>query len=102
MDVAFASTELALLCNSGVLLAQRLGPQLGRTVARRLCDLAAIDARALERLPDTRVERDGGGVVQLSIADSVTVRGVLPRSGGAGADSDVFLITSLHVEGAGV
>lgn len=102
--MTFNSAELELLCNSEALLTQHWGPQLGRTVARRLCDLAAIDTNALDRLPDTRVEHDGSGVVQLWFADSVIVRGALSRSGsaGVGADSDEFLIMSVDVEGAEV
>lgn len=101
MDVTFNSAGLARLCNSEQLLKRQFGDQLGRTVARRLCDLAAVNADALERLPETQVEADTTGETQLSFGDSVLIRGLVSvgELARASADRDGILITSVNVEG---
>lgn len=98
MDVTFESAELARLCNSEQMLARRFGAEMGRTVARRLWDLAAVDAAALGRLPETVVESDGSGETRLTLGGWVLVRGVVTLGGQsrAGADSDGMLITSVE------
>ena len=98
VDVTFDSVELARLCNSEQMLARRFGAETGRTVARRLWDLAAVDAAALGRLPETVVESDGSGETRLMFAGSVLVRGVVTLGGQpqAGADGDGMLITSVE------
>src|SRR4051812_11832798 len=98
MDVTFDSAEVARLCNSERLLARRFGAEMGRTVARRLWDLAAVDADALGRLPETVVELDGSGKTRLTFSGSVLVRGVVSLAGQsrAGADGDRLLVTSVE------
>jgi hypothetical protein len=98
MDVTFDSAELARLCNSELLLARRFGAETGRTVARRLWDLAAVDAAAVGRLPDTVVDSDGSGETRLMFGGSVLVRGVvtLGKQSRTGASSDGMLITSVE------
>lgn len=101
MDVTFNSVGLARLCNSEQLIKRQFGDQLGHTVARRLCDLAAVDADALERLPEAQVETDATGETQLSFGSSVLIRGVVSvgELARAGADGDGILITSVNIEG---
>jgi hypothetical protein len=98
VDVTFDSGELARLCNSEHLLSRRFGAEMGRTVARRLWDLAAVDAAAVSRLPETVVESDGSGETRVTFGGSVLVRGVvtLGRPSRAGADGDGMLITSVE------
>jgi hypothetical protein len=98
MDVTFTSAELAHLCNSEQLLARRFGAEMGRTVARRLWDLAAVDAAGVARLPETVVESDGSGETRLTFGGSVLVRGVvtLGWQSRAGTGSDGLLISSLE------
>lgn len=103
MDVTFSSAELARLCNSERLLTRQFGDQLGRTIARRLWDLAAVDADALDRLPEVGVEAVAAAETQLSFGDSVLIRGVVsvgraPRTG-VDSDGDAILITSVNVNG---
>jgi hypothetical protein len=107
MDVTFRSAELARLCNSERQLVRRWGAQLGSYIARRLCDLAAVDASALHRLPETRVETAASGQTQLSFGDFVVIQGVLTpglaaRPGAGSADGGGILITSVNVEGTEV
>jgi len=102
MDVTFRSAELARLCNSGELLTQRWGATVGCIVARRLCDLAAIDAEALDRLPGTRVGTLGSGQTELSCGRDVVIRGVVtpaPRPTASSTETDQIVITSVDVEG---
>jgi hypothetical protein len=98
MDVTFDSAELARVCNSEQLLARQFGAETGRAVARRLWDLAAVDAAAVGRLPETAVESDGFGETRITFGGSVLVRGVvtLGQPSRAGADSDRMLITSVE------
>jgi hypothetical protein len=98
MDVTFGSAELARLCNSEQLLARRFGAKIGRTIARRLWDLAAVDAATVGRLPETVVESEGSGETSLTFGGSVLVRGVVTLGGQsrAGADGDGMLITGVE------
>jgi hypothetical protein len=104
MDVTFRSAALAALCNSERRLAQRWGPEVGRTVARRLLDLAAADAATLDRLPGTRASTDGTGETTLTFGDEIVVRGVISNSkdgaNEARADADRLVIISLDVYGS--
>ncbi|MFZ5871571.1 MAG: hypothetical protein ACOYXW_13740 [Actinomycetota bacterium] len=96
--MTFDSAELARLCNSEQMLASRFGAEMGRTVARRLWDLAAVDAAALGRLPETVVESDGSGETRLTFGGWVLVRGVVTLRGQsrASADGDGMLISSVE------
>lgn len=97
MDVTFASTALAALCNSERLLAKRWGPEVGRTVGRRLLELAAADSAALVRLPRVSLSTNGNGETIIAFGD-VVVRGQIMAAGGA---AERILITDLDVGKAG-
>ncbi|MCW2690808.1 MAG: hypothetical protein JWR37_5698 [Mycobacterium sp.] len=100
MDVTFSSANLARVCNSQQLLTRRFGPEPGRAVARRLWDLAAVDASALDRLPATKVATNDSGATELSCADSVLITGVISQAGRPheNVDGGRILITSVKVE----
>jgi len=101
MDVTFRTAALAALCSSGKSLAQRWGPEVGRTVARRLLDLAAVDAATLDRLPGARVSMNRAGETTVAFGDEIVVRGIIdqPADGSRAArrDADQMLIISLAV-----
>lgn len=104
MDLTFRTAALAALCNSERGLARRWGPERGRTVARRLLDLAAADAATLDRLPGAQVSTDGAGETVVAFGDEIVVRGVI-RSSDDGtratrADADHMMITGLDVRGS--
>jgi hypothetical protein len=104
MDVTFGSAALAELCNSERGLAQRWGQQAGRTVARRLLDLAAADAAAVCRLPEARVSTNGDGETTITFESRIVIRGVISDQDDVGrrvpACADRILITSVHVHGS--
>ncbi|PZS37529.1 MAG: hypothetical protein DLM62_18695 [Pseudonocardiales bacterium] len=104
MDLTFSSAALAAVCNSERRLTQRWGLEVGRAVARRLLDLAATDAAALDRLPGARVSINGTGETAVTFGEAIVIRGVIsistdgtcaPRS-----DADHMVITSLDVHGS--
>lgn len=97
MNVAFARSALAVLCNSERRLAERWGPAAGRTVARRLLELVAVDAAALDRLPRASVSTNGKGETVIEFGDEVVVRGVITASDGAAPER--ILITGVDVHG---
>lgn len=96
MDVSFASPALAALCNSERRLARRWGVETGRTVGRRLLELAASDARTLGRLPRASVIVDVDGQTVIDFGGEVIVRGVVTTGG---AEGDGMVITGLDVQG---
>jgi hypothetical protein len=104
MDVTFSSAALAVLCNSERRLTQRWGPEIGRAVARRLLDLAATDAAALDRLPGARIITNGTGETTVTFGETIVIRGVISSStNGTRArqpDADLMVITSLDVHGS--
>jgi hypothetical protein len=104
MDVAFSSAPLAALCSSGRRLSERWGPSLGRTIARRLLDLAAADAATLDRLPGATVSTNGTGEITIHFSADIVIRGIIstPRADGGAtwADDDHILITDLDVHGS--
>jgi hypothetical protein len=104
MDLSFDNAALATLCNSERRLIQRWGAETGRTVARRLLELAAADAATVDRLPGTSVTIDGGGDITIIFADSIVVRGVLTKSGygpkRTQQSGEHIVITSLSVQGS--
>ena len=83
MDVTFSSAALAALCNSEQRLAQRWGPEVGRTVGRRLLDLAAADADGADRLPGAQVAPTGPARPPSPSATAIVIRGVI-SSGSTG------------------
>lgn len=101
MDVTFSGAALAALCNSQRRLIQRWGPEVGRTVARRLLDLAAADAADVARLPGARVSIDGDGETTITFNEAIVVRGTIHNSSdgppATRSDADCLVITSLGV-----
>lgn len=96
MDITFSSAALAALCNSEQRLAQRWGPETGRTVGRRLLELSACDTDALERLPRASVTLDGDGTTVIDFDGGIEVRGLVSTDGAGG---DRIVITRLDVQG---
>lgn len=105
MDVSFDTGDLALLCNSERRLVERWGGDMGRTIGRRLLDVAASTASTLDRIPTARVAADGAGETIITFADAIVVRGrVEPSTDSAdytAADTDRFVIASVEVQGRG-
>jgi hypothetical protein len=101
MELTFGSAALAALCSSEEQLSECWGPGTGRTVGRRLLDLAAATAGTLDRLPEAEVAANGNGEIAIQFADAIVVRGVLEPANdgarGAHADPDQFMITSLTI-----
>ena len=104
MDVSFSSAALGVLCNSERRLTQRWGREAGRMVARRLLDLAAAEAAALDRLPGAHVSTNGTGETTITFGQAIVIRGVIsnPKNAARAArtDADRIVITSLHVHGS--
>lgn len=104
MDVSFSSAALAELCNSEHRLARRWGQQAGRTVARRLLDLAAADAAAVCRLPEAHVSTNGTGETTITFGPGIVIRGFISNQDGASrpapAGTGRILITSVYVHGS--
>ncbi|MCU1463243.1 MAG: hypothetical protein JWO37_3318 [Acidimicrobiales bacterium] len=104
MNVTFDSAPLAALCNSEQRLIERWGREHGRTVGRRLLDLAAIDAAHLDRLPDADVSTDGDGTTRITFGGQIVVDGVITEAKGRGrvaGDEDHMVITGVAVQGGG-
>ena len=100
MKVTFGSPALAALCNSEQRLAKRWGLEAGRTLARRLLDLAAVDAAHLRRLPDAEVTTNGTGETTIAFG-AIVIQGKLTSEAPAtrpSADRDRMVITRVAVE----
>jgi hypothetical protein len=99
MDVSFDTAGLAALCNSERLMAERWGPDLGRTIGRRLLDLAASTSQAIDRIPTARVDADGLGDTTVTFAGPVVIRGRIDSSGASGNlkgdDEERFVIATV-------
>jgi hypothetical protein len=105
MDVTFADAALAALCNSERRLTWQWGPVAGRTVARRLLELAAVDEQAIRLLPRAWVGTDSAGETIIDFGGGeVIIRGSIansPPGGLAAADCPGHLvITSVEVHGS--
>lgn len=102
VDVSFCSAALAALCNSERRLAERWGGEDGRTIARRLLDLAAVDADHVGRLPWVEISTNGTGETTIRFGERIVVEGVITRAspGGRVADPDRILVTGVAVEGS--
>jgi hypothetical protein len=105
MNVSFSTAALAALCSSEQQLVQRWGPEIGRTVGRRLLDLCATDADALDRLPGARVSANGTGETTIAFGEHIVVRGVISSGSTPGrrlrpVDDDNIMITSLDARGS--
>jgi len=104
MDVTFDSAALAALCNSEERLSQRWGPDIGKTVGRRLFDLAASTAANLDRIPEAKISVNGTGETTIIFSKRIVIRGVInpsqARTRASRADADCIVITSLDVQGS--
>lgn len=101
MDVSFANAALAAVCNSEDRLVARWGPDVGRLVARRLLELAAADADAVDRLPRAQVRPDAhSGEKIIDFGGEVVVRGQILDGAPAASDTTErrsrLLITGLE------
>ncbi len=102
MDLSFRTPALAALCNSEQRLAQRWGSKLGRTMARRLLEVAAADAATLDRLPGAIVGTDGSGETVITFSGEIVIRGVIDhrKAGTRFVGSDAhMLISAVDVHG---
>lgn len=84
MEIAFASAELAALCNSSRHLDQRWGGKVGGLVSKRLLDLAASDASDLHALPGVQITVGEGGETTLEFDGTIEIRAMVER----GSDGD--------------
>lgn len=96
MDIAFSGAALAALCNSERRLADRWGVDAGRTVGRRLLDLAAADVGSMARLPRAAVSVGADGETVIDFDGEIVIRGLVSNDGAYG---DRLVITSLEVQG---
>lgn len=81
MDVSFGSAPIAALCNSERRLAERWGHERGKTMQRRLLELAAVDAADIGRLPRASILAAHGEAV-INFGDELVVRGVITAGDG--------------------
>jgi len=104
MNVIFSTAALATLCNSERQLSKRWGPDIGRTIARRLLDLAAAEAATLDRLPGVVVSTNRSGETAMTFGDEIVVHGfigsLVDGDRATPTDADDIVITSLHVRGS--
>lgn len=96
MDISFSGAALAALCSSERRLADRWGADAGRTVGRRLLELAAADAGTVGLLPRAAVSVDGDGETVIDFGGEVLIRGLVSSNGQRG---ERIVITSVHVQG---
>lgn len=79
MDISFPEADLAALCNSERMLADRWSPDCGRNIGRRLLELgAAADLAVVKTLPGAIVEQRVDDTVAICFQPgSIEVIGVL-------------------------
>lgn len=94
MQLAFASSALAALCNSEAAMTARWGAPAAAKVGRRLLDLAAVPSGAIGVIPGAAVKADGSGEVAITFHEEIRIRGVITAQVAA---PDRILITSLDV-----
>jgi hypothetical protein len=99
MDLGFGSAGLATLCNAEQLMVERWGPDTGRTVGKRLLDLAAGTSRMIEQIPTATVVRDDDGSMTITFDDAIAISGQLTTGGDdAPFDADQFVISRIRVK----
>jgi hypothetical protein len=99
MDLGFGSTGLAALCNAERLMVERWGTEMGRTVGKRLLDLAAATAGTIERIPTASVVRNDDGAMTITFDDAITISGQLTTGeDAASVDADQFVISRIRVK----
>jgi hypothetical protein len=97
MQVSFASSELAALCNSEAALTVRWGPHAARSVGRRLFDLSAASASTISLIPGATVTSHGDGETAVTFSSEIVIHGVLATTP---TTTDHILISSLDVHGS--
>jgi hypothetical protein len=99
MDLGFGSTDLAALCNAERLMVERWGTEMGRTVGKRLLDLAATTAETIERIPTASVVGNDDGAMTITFDDVIAISGQLTTGGGgAPVDADQFVISRIRIK----
>lgn len=102
--MTFDSAALAALCNSEERLSQRWGPDIGKTVGRRLFDLAASTTTNLDRISEVKISVNGTGETTIIFSGRIIIRGVInpwqARTHASRVDEDCMVITSLDVQGS--
>lgn len=102
MDLGFRTSGLTALCNAERLMVERWGPDMGRTVGRRLLDLAAATAGTIERIPTATIATGESGATTITFADTIVIRGLITTSSasidGTPAAADQFVISSIDVQ----
>lgn len=99
--MSFGDVTLATLCNSERRLVRRWGPELGRAVARRLLDLAAVDADHIQRLPHAEVDTGSAGETTIRFGERIVIEGIITRASPrtmVNSDGDRMLVTRLAVD----
>ena len=98
--MSFASAALSTLCNSETRLTNRWGPVLGRTLARQLLDLSAVDVEDIEHLPNAVVSMNKVGETTISFGDFTAIDGFISRTNSdrsATDDSESMIVTRVTV-----
>ena len=98
--MSFASAALSTLCNSETRLTNRWGPVLGRTLARQLLDLSAVDVEDIEHLPNAVVSMNKVGETTISFGDITAIHGFISRSNpdrSVTDESDSMIVTRVTV-----
>ena len=102
MDLGFSTPGLAALCNAERLMVERWGPDVGRTMAKRLLDLAAVTAGTIDRIPTAMIATGKNGATTMTFAGTIVIRGVITTSSASAddttADADQFVISSIEVK----
>ncbi|MGC2372365.1 MAG: hypothetical protein WA484_00680 [Solirubrobacteraceae bacterium] len=99
MDLGFDSAGLAALCNAEQLMVERWGPEMGRTVGKRLLDLAAATVTTIERIPTARAARDRDGQMTITFDGTIVISGqVTTDAEEASTDTDRFVISTISVD----
>jgi hypothetical protein len=103
MEVSFASSELAALCNCEARLTQRWGSDTANVICRRLFDLAAVTATTLSHIPGATIQGDADtDETAITFSNGIVIRGVItPSNGHRGTrpPTDHIMIVSIDVQG---
>jgi len=99
MDLDFDSEGLAALCNAERLMVERWGPEMGRTIGKRLLDLAAATAATIERIPTASTTRGRDGQMTITFNGAIVISGqLIACADGARKDTDQFVIATVIVD----
>lgn len=99
MDLGFDSAGLAAFCNAEQLMVERWGPEMGRTVGKRLLDLAAATVATIEHIPTTSTTRSRDGQMTITFDGVIVISGqVTTGAEKAPTDTDRFVISAVSVD----